>query len=233
LFLFCPIRRIIFHFAVDTQRNPAAPLLDGKGVSLRQDTETKSRFIHTCVVLAESACSDNRKCQHESGGTSSGGLSRHAQHRTYGFRTETGYRFGGFRRGPFFEPLGTFAASWTHIDNFTLGGTAVNFNDDANVLGRVGLRLGTSTDIWQGTTFEPFVVGSLWGTLSGDHTATLTSTGTVFQFTDRPEDLWGVVSGGVNFFNPSARTSVFAKIDYTFADQTQGVGVRAGMRYHW
>jgi len=152
---------------------------------------------------------------------------------TYGFRTDAGYRFGGFRRGPFFEPLATIAASWTHIDDFTRDGNAVNFNDDANVRGRVGLRLGTSTDIWQDTTFEPFVVGSLWGTLSGNHTASLTSTGTLFEFTDAPEDLWGVVSGGVNFFNPSAHTSVFAKVDYTFADQTQGVGVRAGMRYNW
>jgi len=152
---------------------------------------------------------------------------------TYGFRTDTGYRFGGFRRGPFFEPLATIAVSWSHVDDFTLDGNAVNFNDDENVRGRVGLRLGTSTDIWQGTTFEPFVVGSLWGTLSGNHTASLTSTGTLFQFTDAPEDLWGVVSGGVNFFNPSAQTSVFAKVDYTFADQTQGVGVRAGMRYNW
>lgn len=152
---------------------------------------------------------------------------------TYGFRTDTGYRFGGFRQGPFVEPLTTIAVSWTHVDDFTLAGNAVNFNDDANVRGRVGLRLGTSTDIWQGTIFEPFIVGSLWGTLSGDHKASLTSTGTVFQFTDEPEDLWGVVSGGVNFFNPGAHTSVFAKVDYTFADQTQGVGVRGGMRYNW
>jgi len=152
---------------------------------------------------------------------------------TYGVRTDTGYRFGGFRRGPFFEPLATIAASWSHVDDFTLDGNAVNFNDDENVRGRVGLRLGTSTDVWQGTTFEPFVVGSLWGTLSGDHTATLTSMGTLFEFTDEPEDLWGVVSAGVNFFNPSAQTAVFAKVDYTFADQTQGVGVRGGLRYNW
>jgi len=152
---------------------------------------------------------------------------------TYGFRTDTGYRFGGFRRGPFFEPLATIAVSWSHVDDFTLDGNAVNFNDDENVRGRVGLRLGTSADIWQGTTFEPFVVGSLWGTLSGDHTATLTSMGTLFEFTDEPEDLWGVVSAGVNFFNPGAQTAVFAKVDYTFADQTQGVGVRGGLRYNW
>jgi len=68
------------------------------------------------------------------------------------------------------------------------------------------------------------------GNAFGRSHGSLDLTGTVFQFTDQPEDLWSVVSGGVNFFNPGARTSVFAKVDYAFADQTQGVGVRAGMR---
>ena len=152
---------------------------------------------------------------------------------TLGVRTDAGYRFGGMRRGPFVEPLATLAVSWSDIEDFALAGNAVDFDDDENVRGRVGLRLGTSTDVWESTTMEPFIVGSLWGTLSGDHHATLTSTGTTFKFTDEPEDLWGVVSAGVNFFNPGAQTAVFAKVDYTFADQTQGVGVKAGMRYNW
>ncbi|MGH6735077.1 MAG: hypothetical protein ACRECX_03225 [Methyloceanibacter sp.] len=152
---------------------------------------------------------------------------------TYGVRTDAGYRFGGMRYGPFFEPLATIAVSWSDIDDFVLDGNAINFGDDENVRGRVGLRLGTSSDIWQGTTIEPFIVGSLWGTLSGSHHATLTSSGTTFRFTDEPEEVWGVVSAGVNFFNPGAQTAVFAKVDYTFADQTEGIGVRGGMRYSW
>jgi len=153
---------------------------------------------------------------------------------TFGIRADTGYRFGGLDQGPFIEPLATIAASWTQIDDFARDGNAVNFDDDEHVRGRVGLRLGTSTEVWEGTTMEPFVVGSLWGTLSGSHSATLTSTNnTTFVFTDDPEDVWGEVSGGVNFFNPGAQTSVFAKVDYTFADETQGIGVRGGMRYNW
>jgi hypothetical protein len=42
------------------------------------------------------------------------------------------------------------------------------------------------------------------------------STGTTFILEDHLEDLWGEVSGGVNFFNPTASTSVFAKVDVTF-----------------
>ena len=152
---------------------------------------------------------------------------------TYGFRTDTGYRFGGVRSGPFIEPLATIAVSWNETDDFSVDGVAVDFNDDEDVRGRVGMRVGTSMDVWEGTTMEPFVVGSLWGNLSGSHSATLSSSGETFAFTDDPEEVWGVVSGGVNFFNPGAQSSVFTKIDYTFADQTQGVSVKGGMRYNW
>jgi hypothetical protein len=48
------------------------------------------------------------------------------------------------------------------------------------------------------------------------------------------EDVWGVVSGrGELLQSRRPDRAVFAKVDYTFADQTQGVGVKAGMRYNW
>ncbi|MGK2922038.1 MAG: autotransporter outer membrane beta-barrel domain-containing protein [Methyloceanibacter sp.] len=152
---------------------------------------------------------------------------------TYGFRTDTGYRFGGMRPGPFIEPLATIAASWTHIDDFSLDGNAIDFDDDEDVRGRLGMRLGTSTEVWEGTTMEPFAVGSVWGSFSGDHNATLTSTGRDFQLVDETDDVWGEVSAGVNFFNPGAQTAVFAKVDYVFADEAQGTTVKGGMRYNW
>jgi hypothetical protein len=76
---------------------------------------------------------------------------------------------------------------------------------------------------------EPFVIGSLWGNLSDDNQATLVSTGTTSVFKDDLQDVWGEVSGGVNFFNPSANTSVLAKVDVTFGD---GVGGKAGHARH-
>ena len=77
------------------------------------------------------------------------------------------------------------------------------------------------------------MVGSLWGNLSGDHNATLTSTGRIFRLVDEPDDVWGEVSAGVNFFNPGAQTALFAKADYVFGDETQGVSLRGSMRYNW
>ena len=109
----------------------------------------------------------------------------------------------------------------------------ISFDDDPNVRGRFGLRVGTSTQVWTGITAEPFVIGALWGNLSGDNQATLTSTGTNFILKDNLDDVWGEVSAGVNFFNPSANTSVFAKLDVTFGEDVDGVGGKAGMRVSW
>jgi autotransporter family porin len=62
----------------------------------------------------------------------------------------------------------------------------------------------------------------LWGNLSNDNQATLVSTGTTFILEDHLEDVWGEVSGGVNFFNPTASTNVFAKVDVTFGQDVRG-----------
>ena len=152
---------------------------------------------------------------------------------TLGLRTDSGYRFGSFSHGAFIEPLATISVNWVEIDGFSLGGNRVSFGDDPNVRGRLGLRLGTSMPVWAGNTMEPFVIGSLWGNLSDNNEATLVSTGTTFHLEDNLEDVWGEASAGVHFFNPSANTSVFAKLDVTFGDHIDGVGGKAGMRVTW
>ncbi len=152
---------------------------------------------------------------------------------TVGLRTDTGYRFGSFSGGPFLEPLATLEVTWADIDGFSLGGNTISFDDDANVRGRLGLRAGTTMNAWEGTLMEPFVTGSLWGNLTGDNSATLVSTGRTFRFEDRLEDVWGEVSAGVNVFNFTQTTAVFAKLDVTFGDDLTGVGGKAGMRVNW
>jgi Autotransporter beta-domain/Autochaperone Domain Type 1 len=152
---------------------------------------------------------------------------------TVGLRTDTGYRFGSFSGGPFIEPLATIEVTWADIDGFSLGGNTVSFGDDANVRGRLGLRAGTTTEVWDSTLMEPFVTGSLWGNLTDDNSATLVSTGRTFRFEDQLQDVWGEISAGVNFFNFSQTTAVFAKVDVTFGDDLTGLGGKAGMRVSW
>ena len=152
---------------------------------------------------------------------------------TLGIRTDAGYRFGSFSGGPFLEPLATLEVTWADIDGFSLGGNTVTFDAAANVRGRVGARAGTTMQAWEGTMMEPFVIGSLWGNFTDDNQATLVSTGRTFRYQDNLDDVWGEVSAGVNFFNFSQTTSVFAKVDVTFGDDVSGVGGKAGMRVSW
>jgi hypothetical protein len=73
----------------------------------------------------------------------------------------------------------------------------------------------------------------VWSNLSGEQTASVTSNHATFNFEDSSEDVWGEISAGVNFFNPSAGTSVFAKFDATCAENLEGFGGKAGMRVSW
>jgi autotransporter family porin len=152
---------------------------------------------------------------------------------TLGVRTDSGYRFGGFNGGAFIEPLATISVNWADIDGFNLGGNKVSFNDDPNVRGRLGLRIGTSMVAWPGLTMEPFVIASLWGNLSDNNQATLVSNGTSFRFEDNLQGVWGEVSPGINFFSASGNTSVFAKVDVSFGEDIDGIGGKAGMRVAW
>ncbi|ODR97478.1 hypothetical protein AUC70_00130 [Methyloceanibacter stevinii] len=152
---------------------------------------------------------------------------------TVGLRTDAGYRFGSFTGGAFFEPLATIEFAWADIDGFNVGGNKVSFSDDANVRGRIGGRVGTTMEACEGTMMEPFLIASLWGNLSEDNAATLVSSGTTFNFSDDLDDVWGELSAGVNLFNFSQTTAVFAKVDYTFGEDVQGLGGKAGMRVAW
>jgi autotransporter family porin len=162
------------------------------------------------------------------------GLPASLESTTWGFRTDAGYRFGQFRRGPFVEPLATIAVASSEIDDFTFAGNSVKFDDEADVRGRLGLRVGTSRELFPAIVMEPFVIGSVWGHLSGENEATVTSLGTRFgPFTDEPADVWGEISTGVNFFSPGANSSLFAKLDVIFGEEIDGVSAKGGMRYNW
>ena len=63
--------------------------------------------------------------------------------------------------------------------------------------------------------------------------ASIVSNGVTYNFEHDPEDVWGEVSAGVNFFNLSASTAVFAKLDVTFGEDLAGFGGKAGMRVSW
>ena len=150
-----------------------------------------------------------------------------------GLRTDAGYRVGDSKTGAFIEPLATIAVNWADLEGFSLGGNTVSFDDRANVRGRLGLRVGTSSEVQTGIMMEPFIIASAWSNLTGDNQATLSSGGTTFALDDDLNDIWGEMSGGVNVFNPGAQSSFFAKFDVAFGEDLAGLGGKAGMRFGW
>jgi autotransporter family porin len=150
----------------------------------------------------------------------------------FGVRLDSGYRFGGFGPGMFFEPLATIGVVDSEIDNFTQGGNRVNFDDGTSVRGRLGLRLGASMKAGA-MTVEPFVIGSIWHEFEDDNRTALVSSGTLFSLADNFQDTWGEVSAGINLFNLGAGASGFGKVDVVFGDDIDGVGGQLGVRYKW
>jgi outer membrane autotransporter protein len=150
----------------------------------------------------------------------------------FGVRLDSGYRFGGFRPGMFFEPLATVGVVDSEIDNFTQDSNRVSFDDGTSVRGRLGLRLGASIKSGD-MTVEPFVIGSFWHEFEDENRATLASGGTLFSLADTPQDNWGEVSTGVNLLNIGAGASGFGKVDVVFGDEIDGVGGQVGVRYKW
>ena len=149
-----------------------------------------------------------------------------------GARVDSGYRFGGFGSGAFFEPLATVSVVDSQIDDFNRNGNSVNFDDGTSVRGRLGLRAGRSytADVM---TFEPFVIASVWHEFEDSSQATLVSGGTLFNLLDDLQGTWGEVSAGVNVFNVGMGASGFVKLDVVFGDDIQGAGGQAGVRYRW
>ncbi len=152
--------------------------------------------------------------------------------RNFGVRLDSGYRFGGFGAGLYFEPLATISVVDSKIDNFTQGGNKVDFDDGTSVQGRLGLRVGASFEAGA-MTVEPFVTGGVWHEFEDDNQAVLTSSGTKFSLTDDLRDTWGEASAGLNLFNNGRGASGFGKIDVVFGDDIDSVGGQAGVRYEW
>jgi len=79
---------------------------------------------------------------------------------------------------------------------------------------------------------EPLVIGSLWGKSLGQQRGDAGLNWHTVRLEDDLDDVWGEVSAGVNFFNPSDSTSVFAKFDVIVRDDIDSVG-KASVRVSW
>ncbi len=153
-----------------------------------------------------------------------------------GFRIDSGYRFGGFGPGIFFEPLATISGVDSTFDDFVKDGNSVKFGNNTSLRGRLGLRVGSHFTLADGIAVEPFVIGSAWHEFEDNNQAVLVAAGAAtatFNLLDDLQGTWAELSAGVNVFNLGAGASGFAKADVAIGNDIGGVGGQVGMRVRW
>ena len=149
-----------------------------------------------------------------------------------GGRIDTGYRLG-FGGGLFAEPQATIAVVHTEIDDVDIFGGAVEFDDETNVKGRLGLRLGHETTASNGIVYSGDVTASVWEDFSGDNDVTIAFPGLPsFGVSDDPGDTLGDVALGVSVAAPEG-WSGFIRGNYLFGEDYEAVTGNAGVRFAW
>lgn len=149
---------------------------------------------------------------------------------TYGFKAETGYKFGD---AFYLEPVVTLAAAWADVDGFTVAANTIGFDDGESFRGRIGLKAGAKFSPYAGAVLEPFAIASLWNEFSNSNDASINSGGSLLTFADNLDDTWGEVSVGVSFIDLQSNSGVFLKTDATFGDDVEGYAGQAGVRIGW
>ena len=145
---------------------------------------------------------------------------------------DTGYRMN--YAGGFIEPGATLSYVEADLDNATIYGTTVNFEDGNSLRGRLGLRVGTSF-VSGGHKVEPFIGASAWHEFEADNKATLSSGGYDLTAADDAGGTFGEVTGGLNVFSLGADgVSGFVKGNAQFGeDNLRGYAGSAGLRVNW
>jgi len=151
-----------------------------------------------------------------------------------GGHIDMGYRFN-MKNNWFWEPLATVDAVWTDFRKVDLPGVGLdlNTNNNENLRGRLGVRLGTSY-LNGGYRIEPSVTAGVWHSFAGDNSGMLTSGVYTLNLTDASSHLtYGEVGAAVNVVELGSRWSGFVKGDVRFGDDYWGGSVKGGARFQW
>ncbi len=142
----------------------------------------------------------------------------------WGLRGTMGYRFNS--GDVFFEPSVSLSYVNADIDNYTVGGASVMFGDIESFRGAAGIRIGGDFRSGNGT-FSPFVGAFAIEEFSGDNAASFTLGQTIGLAQDAP-GTYGELQAGLNY--STGRIEVFARGEFDFGGEREGLSGRAGVR---
>ncbi|WP_018184021.1 autotransporter domain-containing protein [Kaistia granuli] len=149
---------------------------------------------------------------------------------TIGGRVETGYRFYT-ATGMFIEPNASLAYAHTKIDDITISGTPVNFDNGDGLEGKLGARFGGSS-LKDGVKYDPYVSVGIAGQLLSNNSVFFDS-GPGLVVEDDAPDVFGEVGAGINIFSTKSGWTGFAKADLRFGDDYVGGTGKIGARWAW
>jgi outer membrane autotransporter protein len=147
-----------------------------------------------------------------------------------GGRIDMGYKFG---HTVYLEPQASLGVLYTDIDNVDIFGGTVEFDDQTDVRGRLGLRLGADDTQLDDTVYSADVIASVWEDFTNDNKVTITGPGFPdFGASDSPNETYGDVSVGLSAASPDG-WSAFLRGHYLFAEDYEAVSGSAGVRISW
>jgi outer membrane autotransporter protein len=142
----------------------------------------------------------------------------------WGLRGTAGYRFHS--GNVYFEPSVSLSYVNADIDDYTVVGASVAFDDIESFRGAVGLRVGGEFRSGNGV-WSPFVGIYAVDEFSGDNSAVFTLGPSVTLTRDAP-GTFGEATAGLNY--STGRLEVFARGELDFGGEREGLSGRAGIR---
>jgi outer membrane autotransporter protein len=143
----------------------------------------------------------------------------------WGLRGNAGYRFHSGHI--YFEP--SVSLSWVNVDinDYSVAGAAVSFDDVESFRGAAGLRIGGEFRQANGGVWSPFVGIYAIDEFSGNNRAAFTLGQTITLEQDAP-GTYGEARAGVNY--STGRFEAFVRGELDFGGQREGLSGRAGVR---
>jgi len=158
--------------------------------------------------------------------------SRDVDVRTFGAVLDLGYRHEFNNSDAYIEPLLSVVYANTKVDDFSILGTTVDFENNNSFRGSLGLRVGGIVSQTSDYIVDISVDGRIWNEFEGDNKVWFHSAGPDLMLLDDvgAMDAYGEVSGMINYVDLSSGWSFFVKGGVKFDSNYQSNIIRAGAR---
>lgn len=148
-----------------------------------------------------------------------------------GGQVEGGWKIALGQHGSL-EPLASLAYVRTTIDDLTVAGTVLSYDDQTSFRGSLGARVALDSDMG-GFTAKWSLTARVWQEWEGENQMALASGGPGLVLTDDFSGTFGDVAAGVNLFSNDSGFSSFANVGVKFKDDYQEGRAQIGFRWNW